>query len=136
MQTIFFIFLTKCLTLSVDCIIIKIPSWGICKGVKRGMSEHCNCKCENKKTPRSQSDVKKLVSRINRINGQLCGVKNMIEQNKYCQDILIQLSAIEKAVRSLSACVLEDHLHTCVVEKIQGGDLSALDELVQLYKKY
>ena len=93
---------------------------------------HCNCK----NTARDQKSIKSINSRINRIIGQLSGVKNMIEDNRYCVDILIQLSAVSKAVKSLSGIVLEDHLNSCVVEKINAGDQSVIDELFDIFKKF
>ena len=67
-----------------------------------------------KKTIRSEVEKKQLRNRLNRISGQIDGVKRMIEDDRYCNDILIQLSAIEKAVKSLSSVVLEKHMYSCI----------------------
>lgn len=65
-----------------------------------------------KKTVRTADEKKKLINRLNRISGQIDGVKKMIEDNRYCDDILTQLSAIEKAVKSLSSVILERHMYS------------------------
>lgn len=96
----------------------------------------CNANCQKKNTPRSQKEIKNLENRINRICGQLGGVKKMIGENAYCNDILIQLCAISSAVKSLSSEILSAHLHTCVKEKLVLGDESALNEIVALFKKF
>lgn len=92
--------------------------------------------CEEKKTVRTEEEKKALVVRINRIAGQMNGVKKMIEEDRYCDDILIQLAAVDKAVKSLAAVVLERHLHSCIVAHVQQGDLSVVDEVVDLFKKF
>lgn len=93
--------------------------------------------CEKqKRTPRSEEETKKLGARINRIAGQLQGVKKMLEENRYCDDVLIQLAAIDKAIRSLSAVILEEHMHSCLIENIQSGNLAVVDEIVDLFKKF
>ncbi len=95
------------------------------------------CCCgRHKETPRSaelQSDVQK---RLNRIIGQLNGVKSMIDDNRYCGDVLTQLAAVESAVKSVSRIVLQNHLETCVVEQIQRGNVEVVDEVMQLFKKF
>ena len=65
-----------------------------------------------KKTVRTTDEKKKLINRLNRISGQIDGVKKMIEDDRYCDDILTQLSAIEKAVKSLSSVILERHMYS------------------------
>ncbi len=95
----------------------------------------CSC-CERKKhTPRSEADLKALTSRLNRIIGQLNGIKTMLDENRYCGDILIQLSAAESALRNFGYEVLGDHLKTCVVENVIEGNYDILDETVELVKK-
>ncbi len=95
--------------------------------------EHCNCK---KTTQRTAEEKKMLSSRINRISGQLLGVKRMIDEDRYCDDILIQLAAIDKSIRSLSAVILEKHMHTCLIENIKTGNFDAVDEIVDLFKRF
>lgn len=94
------------------------------------------CRCARYKgTPRSaelQEDVQK---RLNRIIGQLGGVKVMIDDNRYCGDVLIQLAAVNAAVKSVSRVVLQNHLETCVVEEIQRGNTEVVDEVMGLFKR-
>ena len=89
-----------------------------------------------KKTHRSAETKKNLINRLNRINGQVNGVKKMIEEDSYCNDILIQLSAIKNSVQSLSNELLDSHLHTCITKDLQKGNLDAVDEVVNLFKKF
>lgn len=89
-----------------------------------------------KKTHRSAETKKNLINRLNRINGQVNGVKKMIEEDSYCNDILIQLSAIKNSVQSLSNELLDSHLRTCITTDLQKGNLDAVDEVVNLFKKF
>ena len=92
--------------------------------------------CDDKKTIRTDEEKKRLMNRVNRLQGQLSGIKKMIEDDKYCGDILTQLLAVDKATKSLSNEILKRHLHTCVLEDIKDGDTEVLDELLELFKKY
>ena len=94
-----------------------------------------NCCC-NKKTKRSPDEKKLITNRLNRINGQINGINKMIENDAYCNDVLIQLSAVEKAVKSLSTHILENHLYTCVSRDLENGDLDTIDELISLFKRF
>lgn len=100
------------------------------------MIEPSHCAAHHKHTPRDEKLVVDLTRRINRIQGQLSGIKTMIEEDRYCGDVLTQLAAVESAIRSTSRLVLQDHLHTCVVERIQTGDTAVVDEVVDLLKKF
>ena len=80
-----------------------------------------------------QADLQK---RLNRVIGQLNGVKGMIDDNRYCGDVLIQLAAAEAAVRRISEMVLHNHLETCVVEQIQEGNTEVIDEVMRLMKRF
>ncbi len=93
------------------------------------------CCCRHKLTPRSDEARKLLENRINRIIGQLGGIKKMLDDNRYCGDILIQLSAVESALQNLGYVILKDHMETCVTEKIKQGDKKIIDETVDLIKK-
>lgn len=90
----------------------------------------------DKKTHRNENEKKIIVNRINRIEGQLRGVKKMIQDDIYCKDVLIQLSAIENSVKSLSNHILENHLYNCVTTDIENGNLEVIDELIALFKKF
>lgn len=94
------------------------------------------CCCHHKATPRSQQMQEDLQKRLNRVIGQLNGVKTMIDDNRYCGDVLVQLSAAESAVHSISAILLQNHLETCVVEQIEQGNTQIIDEAMQLIKKF
>ena len=94
----------------------------------------CAC-CHHKNTPRDAKQQKELQNRLNRIVGQLNGIKNMIDDNRYCGDILIQIGAVESALQSLGYIVLQNHLQTCVVEEVQKGNEVILAEVVELIKK-
>ena len=92
--------------------------------------------CCNKKTKRSFEEKKLIINRLNRISGQLKGITKMVEDDAYCNDLLIQLSAVENSVKSLSAHVLESHLYTCVPRDLENGDYDTLDELISLFKRF
>lgn len=91
--------------------------------------------CRHKHTPRDAGEQKSLQSRINRIIGQLKGIQGMIDDNRYCGDILIQIGAVESALRSLGYVILEEHMMSCVAEGVQQGDTQMLLEAVELMKK-
>ena len=81
-----------------------------------------------------QADKQEVLKRLNYIEGHLGGIRRMIEEDKYCVDILRQTYAVRKAMEKLEAIILENHLHTCVPEGISSGKADAvIEELVQLY---
>lgn len=92
--------------------------------------------CKKRVKNRSGDQKKQLSNRINRIIGQMNGVKNMIENDRYCDDVLIQLSAIDKAIKGLANIILNDHIHSCVVENVKEDHLEVLDEIVDLFKRF
>ena len=67
--------------------------------------------------------------------GQLNGIKKMLDDNRYCGDILTQIAAVERALQSFGYIILQDHMETCVVEEIKNGNLQIVDEAVDLIKK-
>ena len=89
----------------------------------------------HKNTPRSQEMQADLVRRLNRAVGQLNGVKGMVEDNRYCGDVLVQLAAAKSAVRSIERIVLENHLQTCVVEEIRNGNDEVVAEAMGLIRR-
>lgn len=92
--------------------------------------------CPNcKKNPRSDELIENLEVRLNKISGQLNGVKNMIKENRYCRDVLIQIAAIESALKEVGYILLDDHMTTCVVDDIKNNDLSSLKEAIEISKK-
>lgn len=92
--------------------------------------------CHTKHTPRSDELKKNVTRRLNRAIGQLNGVKTMVESDRYCGDVLTQLAAAESALKSVSRLILQDHLETCVVERVQQGDTEVVDELMSLLKQF
>ncbi len=95
----------------------------------------CHC-AAHKNTPRSADMKADVTKRINRAIGQLNGIKTMVEEDRYCGDVLTQLAAVESAVKAISREVMQDHLNTCVVERIQAGDTEVTDEVMGLFKKF
>ena len=93
-------------------------------------------KCCKKITKRNESEKKLIINRLNRINGQVKGIKNMVESDAYCNDILIQLSAVENSVKSLSTHILESHLYNCVPKELENGEYDTIDELISLFKRF
>ena len=91
--------------------------------------------CCNKLKHRSESEKKGLLNRLSRIEGQLRGIKNMLNEDKYCIDILTQISAVRAALGSLGEKLLEDHINTCVVNGIKKGDEEIISELTESIKK-
>lgn len=93
------------------------------------------CCPHHKHTPRDEQAIRLLQNRLNRMIGQLNGIKNMVEDNRYCGDILTQVAAVESALQSFGYIILQDHLETCVVEEIRKGNTQIVDEAVELMKK-
>lgn len=94
------------------------------------------CACRHKSTPRSAETQRDVQRRLNRAIGQLNGVKDMIEDNRYCGDVLTQLAAAESAVRRVSEIVLREHMRTCVVEEIRAGNNEVVDEVMDLMRRF
>ena len=93
-------------------------------------------KCCHKTTKRSEDEKKLITNRLNRINGQINGINKMIEKDAYCNDVLIQLKAVESSIQSLSNHILENHLYTCVTRDLEKGDLDTIDEIISLFKRF
>ena len=92
--------------------------------------------CCNKKTKRDINEKKLIISRLNRIGGQIKGITKMVENDAYCNDLLIQLSAVKNSIKSLSTHILENHLYTCVPKDLENGDFDTIDELISLFKRF
>ena len=79
-------------------------------------------------------------AQVNRLlktaRGQIDGILKMVEEDRYCGDVLTQLAAVESAVKAVSREVMQDHLETCVVERVQAGDTEVVDEVMGLFKKF
>ncbi len=98
------------------------------------MSDHSCCSCHKTKQ-RSEKEYNDLIHRLNRIEGQIRGIKGMIEQDAYCPDILTQVSAVTAALNSFNKVLLSNHIHTCVAEDIRAGKDETIDELTRLLQK-
>lgn len=94
-----------------------------------------NEECCHKTKERSDKEYRDLLNRLSRIEGQVRGVKRMVEQDAYCTDILIQVSAINAALNSFNKVLLSNHIHTCVAEDIRAGKDETIDELVNVLQK-
>lgn len=94
-----------------------------------------NCCCSARKKNRSPEEYKKLIHRLNRIEGQIRGIRNMVEQGAYCPDILVQSGAVNAAVNAFNKELLANHIKTCVVQDIQKGNEGVIDELVLTLQK-
>ena len=92
------------------------------------------CCCERHKE-RSPEEYKDLIHRLNRIEGQIRGIKGMVERNAYCTDILMQVSAVNAALNSFNRVLLENHIKTCVTKDIQDGKEETVDELLVTLQK-
>ena len=83
----------------------------------------------------SEEMKSRLISRLNRIEGQVRGVKGMIERDVYCDDVLNQIAAIQSALNSAGKLLLEGHMRSCVIERIQSGETEVIDELLTTVHK-
>lgn len=86
---------------------------------------------------KNRSDKQKaaLITRLNKVEGQVRGIKGMIEKDVYCDDVLHQISAVQSAMKSISKLILEVHLNSCVVDRIKGGDHEVVEELINTIGK-
>lgn len=80
---------------------------------------------------RSAQIEKNLITRLNRIEGQVKGIRAMIERGVYCDDILIQIGAAQAAMSSVAKILLESHMHSCVKERLREGDEAVIDEVMK-----
>lgn len=91
------------------------------------------CGCEQKH--RDDDELKKLMNRLNRIEGQVRGVKGMLERDAYCIDIITQVSAIQSALNGFNKALLKEHISTCVVEDVKQGKEDKIEELINTLQK-
>ena len=96
------------------------------------MENSCNCQ---KSSVRSEDELKKLYNRLSRIEGQVRGLREMLQKDVYCPDILIQVSAVNAALNSFSRELLSEHLRTCVADGLRQGDGQVIDELAEVLRK-
>ncbi|MBQ9092330.1 MAG: metal-sensing transcriptional repressor [Anaerotignum sp.] len=94
-----------------------------------------NCCCNHKTKHRSEEEYKALLNRLSRIEGQVRGIRKMVETDAYCTDILTQVSAIQAALNAFNRELLANHIRTCVMDDIKNGKDETVDELVQTLQK-
>ena len=97
--------------------------------------EETGCCCHCKTTARSQDERKKLTNRLSRIEGQIRGIKGMLEKDAYCNDILTQSAAVNAAVNAFNRELLAEHLRTCVARDLKDGHDEIVDELAATLQK-
>ena len=93
------------------------------------------CECCGKTKTRSEEEYKRLIHRLNRIEGQVRGIRGMVEQSAYCTDILVQVSAVTAALNAFNKELLATHIRTCVSDDIRAGKDETVDELVSVLQK-
>ena len=98
------------------------------------LEEKKECCCHKTKE-RSEAEYKSLINRLNRIEGQIRGIKGMVEKSAYCPDILIQVAAANAALNSFTKELLASHIKTCVAQDIRDGKDETIDELVATLQK-
>ena len=98
-------------------------------------SEESSCEKNERRSHHSLKVKSNLTSRLNRIEGQIRGIKGLIERDIYCDDVITQISAAQAALNSVATILLEGHLKTCVLERLQAGDEEVLDEVLVTFQK-
>lgn len=126
--------------LSRNFFILTNTLWGYIirnRGDEKMKNDKCEeyCKRNRRSTYRTEEDKKELTKRLNIIEGQVRGINQMIADDRYCDDVLVQIAAVNKALKSLGNHILESHLKSCVVHDIQMGNLDILEEVMLLIKK-
>lgn len=104
------------------------------KATENAMENATECGCHKTKE-RSREEYRKLLHRLNRIEGQIRGIKSMVEKNAYCTDILMQVSAVNAALNSFNKELLAEHIRTCVTKDIREGNEAAVEELLVTLQK-
>ncbi|MEK4524217.1 MULTISPECIES: metal-sensitive transcriptional regulator [Paenibacillus] len=105
------------------------------------VQEEVSCHAEGsdgkhvRKSHHSQEMKSNLVSRLNRVEGQIRGIKGLIEKDTYCDDVLTQIAAAQSALNSVGKLLLEGHMKSCIVERIQAGEHEVVDELLVTMRK-
>ena len=135
-QARFFLFL---LTHTLMGYIIQIPYRGMKERKENAMTDKVPdkeiCGCCEKTTARTEEERKKLIHRLNRIEGQIRGIRGMVEKDAYCADILMQSAAVNAAVNAFNKELLAHHIKGCVARDIREGKDEVIDELVVTLQK-
>jgi len=93
------------------------------------------CCCCNRKKERSEQEYKDLINRLSRIEGQIRGIKRMLDEDCYCPDIITQVAAANAALNSFNKVLLANHIKTCVADDIRAGKDETIDELLNTLQK-
>lgn len=93
------------------------------------------CNCSHKTKERSEDEFKSLIYRLNRIEGQIRGIKRMVEDNAYCTDIITQAAAASSALNAFNRELLSNHIRTCVENDIKEGKYETVDDLISTLQK-
>ena len=99
------------------------------------MHKNNNYPCSSRKKNPDDKEYKDLITRLNRIEGQIRGLKRMIEENAYCPDILVQSAAANAAINSFNRVLMANHLRSCVISDLKNGNEETIDELVKTMQK-
>ena len=94
-----------------------------------------NCCCSQRRKVRERTEEEALLQRLSRIEGQVRGVRGMVENSAYCTDILVQSAAVNAAINAFNRDLLANHIRTCVAHDIRAGDDEVIDELVATLQK-
>ena len=92
--------------------------------------------CQHKTKERSDKEFKDLIHRLNRIEGQVRGIKRMVEDGRDCSEVLIQLSAVKSAINNTGKIILQDHIEHCIVDAVEHGDREAIKELEKAIDRF
>lgn len=106
-----------------------------CEDSTCGDGVSCTEGCNHRTSNRSQKMKSSLISRLNRIEGQVRGIKGMIDKDVYCDDVLNQIAAVQSAMKSVSRLLLENHMKSCIVNRLQTGETEVIDELLLTIEK-
>lgn len=99
------------------------------------MAEEIKCCCGNKKKERTEKEDKDLLNRLNRVEGQIRGIKRMVEEDCYCPDIMVQVAAANAALKSFNKVLLANHIRTCVADDMREGKDETIEELIETLGK-
>ncbi|MNI24075.1 Copper-sensing transcriptional repressor CsoR [compost metagenome] len=103
--------------------------------VQAANADCCTTGDHTRQSHHSEKTKSNLITRLNRVEGQIRGVKGMIEKDTYCDDVLNQIAAIQSALNSVGKLLLEGHMKSCVIERIQAGEMEVMDELLVTVNK-
>lgn len=104
-----------------------------CEDVESGNTQCCHCQGKIKK--RDDKEYQALMNRLNRIEGQVRGIKKMLEADAYCTDVLNQVAAVNAALNGFGVVLLENHIKTCVADDIRNGNEETIDDLMKTLRR-